>query len=270
MGTIFDIKEFSVHDGPGVRQTVFLKGCPLRCTWCHNPEGQKAEPELLIRRNECTGCHRCTIVCDHMTDTEKQGGSIKPVACIACGKCMNTCHKFLRSICGEEITPEQLADRILRDAADYELMHGGVTFSGGEPLMQGEFLLETMRLLPGIHKTVETCGYADPEIFRKVFEAADLFLCDIKLMDPEQHKKYTGADNKVILENIGYMKKTEKPFVIRIPMIPGITDTTENIDEAQEFLKDAKKLLRIEYLPYNTLAGVKYEWLGREYSLDEL
>ena len=183
---------------------------------------------------------------------------------------MNTCHKFLRSICGEEITPEQLADRILRDAADYELMHGGVTFSGGEPLMQGEFLLETMRLLPGIHKTVETCGYADPEIFRKVFEAADLFLCDIKLMDPEQHKKYTGADNKVILENIGYMKKTEKPFVIRIPMIPGITDTTENIDEAQEFLKDAKNLLRIEYLPYNTLAGVKYEWLGREYSLDEL
>ena len=269
MGIVFDIKEFSVHDGPGVRQTVFLKGCPLRCTWCHNPEGQRPEPELLIRRNECTQCHKCTEACTQMTEEEKLGGSIISMACMACGKCMNTCHKYLRTICGEELTARELADRILKNAPEYELMRGGVTFSGGEPLMQGEFLIETMKLLPGMHKAVETCGYADPVLFRKVFDEADLVMCDIKLMDRNLHIKYTGLDNDCILENVEYMKQSGKPFVIRVPLIPGITDTDDNLNAIREFLKNSENLIRTEYLPYNTLAGVKYEWLGRRYSLEQ-
>lgn len=267
MGIVFDLKEFSVHDGPGVRQTVFLKGCPLRCAWCHNPEGQKMQPQLLIRRHECAGCHRCSQVCEHMTEEEKLSGSIIARACVVCGKCMNTCPNYLRWICGEELTAEELADRIRKNADVYASMGGGVSFSGGEPLMQGEFLLETMKLLPEVHKVVETCGYAPPEIFREVFDTAELILCDIKLMDPELHRKYTGVDNDLILKNIGYMKKSDKPFIIRIPLIPGITDTEENLDAAREYLADAKNLVRIEYLPYNTLAGAKYEWTDRKYSL---
>lgn len=267
MGIIFDIKEFSVHDGPGVRQTVFLKGCPLRCTWCHNPEGQEMQPQLLIRRHECAGCHRCSQVCEHMTEEEKLSGSIIARACVVCGKCMNTCPDYLRRICGEELSAAELAARIRKNAAEYSMMHGGVTFSGGEPLMQGEFLLETMRMLPDIHKVVETCGYASPELFRQIFDEAELVMCDIKLMDSELHRRYTGVDNGNILHNIEYMKKTGKGFIIRIPLIPGITDTEENLTAAREFLADAKNLIRIEYLPYNTMAGAKYEWLGREYSL---
>ena len=267
MGIIFDIKEFSVHDGPGVRQTVFLKGCPLRCAWCHNPEGQQMQPQLLIRRHECEGCHRCSQVCEHMTEEEKLAGSIISRACVVCGKCMNTCPKYLRWICGEELTAEELAGRIGKNSNEYAIMGGGVTFSGGEPLMQGDFLIETMKLLPDIHKAVETSGYAPFDIFREVFDTAELVLCDIKLMNSDLHKRYTGVGNKQILENIEYMKKSGKGFIIRIPMIPGITDTEDNLNEARRFLADAKNLIRIEYLPYNTLAGAKYEWIGKEYSL---
>ena len=225
------------------------------------------QPQLLIRRHECVGCRRCSQVCEQMTEEEKQTGCIIARACVACGKCMNTCPNYLRWICGEELTAEELAVRIRKNADEYSFMGGGVTFSGGEPLMQGEFLLKTMSLLPGIHKVVETSGYAQPEIFQRVFDEADLMLCDIKLMDNDLHKQYTGAGNEMILQNIEYMKKSGKGFIIRVPMIPDITDTENNLNAVRNFMSDADNLIRIEYLPYNSLAGAKYEWSNRKYSL---
>lgn len=227
MGLIFDIKEFSVHDGPGVRQTVFLKGCPLRCAWCHNPEGQSPEPEILHKAN--------------LERTEWP--------------------------CGEELSARELADRIMKNAGEYSMMGGGVTFSGGEPLMQGVYLIDVMKRLKGIHKTIETSGYAAAEIFREVFELADLVMCDIKLMDDELHRKYTGVSNEIILKNIEWMKHQKKGFIIRMPMIPGITDTPDNIKAAAEFLGDAENLEYCELLSYNPLAGAKYSWLNRSYDL---
>lgn len=265
MGIIFDIKEFSVHDGPGVRQTVFLKGCPLRCTWCHNPEGQDPNRMLLIRRHECLDCNRCVGVCDEMDADEKNAGSKIANSCMRCGKCINTCPKHIRWICGEELTPNELAERINRNADIYDDMDGGVTFSGGEPLMQGEFLIDTMKLLPKVHKTIETSGYADGEIFKRAFELAELTMCDIKIMDDDMHKQYTGVSNSLIHKNIEYMKQSGKEFVVRIPMIPGVTDTEKNLKLAAKFLQDSKNLKFVELLSYNTLAGAKYEWVNREY-----
>ena len=251
-GVIFDIKEFSVHDGPGVRQTVFLKGCPLRCIWCHNPEGWHPEPQLLIQKQLCTNCGQCKTLCQQNV-------------CTACGRCISNCPNRARQICGEWVTSEQLACRIRKHADDYRFMGGGVTFSGGEPLMQSDFLFETTAALPDIHKVLETSGYAKPEVFQKSMELFDLIYMDFKLADPLQHKYYTGRDNLPILHNIGQLCAGTTPFVIRIPLIPGVTDTEENITEIASRLQCAKYLQFVEFLPYNTMAGAKYPWLGLEY-----
>lgn len=227
MGMIFDIKEFSVHDGPGVRQTVFLKGCPLRCLWCHNPEGQNPEKEILIKN----------------TLERKEWP------------------------CGEEISADELVERIMHNSEEYTLMKGGVTFSGGEPLMQGDFLIEVLNKLDGIHTVIETSCYGPEDIFRRVADKADLMMCDIKLMDDTLHREYTGVSNEIILKNIEWMKHQKKSFIVRIPMIPGITDTESNIKAAAAFLSDAYNLEYCELLSYNTLAGAKYSWLNRTYEL---
>lgn len=251
-GVIFDIKEFSVHDGPGVRQTVFLKGCPLRCNWCHNPEGWEMQPQLLIRKNDCIQCGACRDFC-------------RQAACLACGSCVTRCPVRARWVCGEILTSEDLARRILKNAKDYTAMGGGVTFSGGEPLLQPEFLMETTALLPGIHKVLETCGHAQPQVFRHALESFDLIYMDFKLADPELHQRFTGQSNHWILENIDFLCKGNLPFVIRIPMIPGVTDTGENLDAIAARLAGAKALQYVEFLPYNRMAGTKYSWLGQSY-----
>lgn len=252
-GIIFDIKEFSVHDGPGVRQTVFLKGCPLRCAWCHNPEGWETRPQLLIRPRECLHCGACGELC---------GAG----PCTACGRCVPACPARARWICGEVLSAEELAERLRRDSPIYAGMGGGVTFSGGEPLMQPEFLLETASMLEGVHRVLETCGCAEPRVFRSAMEAFDLILMDVKLVDPGSHRKYTGADNGRILHSLAQLTEGGTPFVVRIPLIPGVTDTEENLGAAAALLQGAAALQYVELLPYNQLAGAKYEWLGRVYA----
>ncbi len=252
-GIIFDIKEFAIYDGPGIRQTVFLKGCPLRCSWCHNPEGQKMCPELMVSKASCLACGRCKNVCDN----DK---------CITCGKCIPQCPLNLRKICGEYVTAENLAGYIREKSNYYASYGGGVTFSGGEPLMQPEFLLETLSLLNGIHKAIETSGYADSETFKSVVRLTDYVMMDVKLVDSGLHIKYTGVDNAKILENLAYLCRGNIKFAVRIPVIPGVNDSESDFCAVAELIKDAPMLERVELLPYHKTAGAKYEMIGREYN----
>lgn len=221
-GIVFSIEEFAINDGPGIRTTVFLKGCPLRCIWCHNPEGWNPEPEKVVKKGR--------------TET-----------------------------CGSRIDAKTLAERLKRDSDLFRDSGGGVTFTGGEPLMQADFLAEVMDLLPGIDKAVETSGYAAEPAFRKILERTDLMLYDIKMVDSTLHKKYTGVDNGPILSNLAALKASGKPFVARIPLIPGVNDSLENMQATASLLEGASGLQRVELLRYNKVAGAKYPMLGLPY-----
>lgn len=250
-GTIFDIKEFSIHDGPGSRVTVFLKGCPLRCIWCHNPEGLSSARQLMYKKNLCMHCNLCIQGCSHEE-------------CQEFGRCVHICPNGCLSIVGERICAQALAKRLLRNVDFFEIVGGGITVSGGEPMMQSEFVIELAERLGGVHKAIQTSGYADPETYRRVIDKFDYVMQDIKLADPELHKKYTGVSNEKILENITYLKNSGKEFLFRVPLIPGITDTDSNLQATAEIAGNCP----VEFLPYNNLAGAKYEMLGQEYKLD--
>lgn len=247
-GVVFDIKEFSLHDGPGIRTTVFLKGCPLRCVWCHNPEGLSREPQLMIKHSQCEGCGSCRRGCRH-------------AECQPYGRCLHACPKGLISLSGERMTSAELAERLLVNRDFFA--DGGITFSGGEPTMQAAFLLETAEWLKGVHLTVETCGYAEPQHFRAVVDRMDYVMMDIKLCDEAQHRRYTGRSNRLILENFTYLRKSGKPYLIRTPLIPGITDTQENLDGIREIIGESPW----ELLDYNPFASAKYPSLGMTYPL---
>lgn len=255
--TIFDLKEFAVHDGPGIRQTVFFKGCPLRCQWCHNPEGLSPYPQLMYSRSSCIHCGKCREVCPASED-----------ACTACGRCVEVCPLGLRQIVGHTVSPEQLADRLRVNSGYYASVGGGVTFSGGEPLMQGEFLLELLPLIPDMHTAIETCGYCSPSLFRRVIGGISFIMMDFKLADPKLHRRYTGKDNAPILENLKWLCQSGRPFVIRVPLIPGVTDTASNLEAITQTLEHAEALTDVELLPYHKTAGAKYSMIGQEYRPD--
>ena len=250
-GVVFDIKEFSVFDGPGVRQTVFLKGCPLRCNWCHNPEGLSAAPQLMVSRGSCTSCGKCAQVCHQ----EK---------CTACGKCVMVCPSNLRRIAGDVMSAEALAKLLLKDAAYYRSCGGGVTFSGGEPLMQAAFLMEVLDLLPDVHCALETSGYASAEVFDAVIKRMQYVMMDLKLMDDAMHRRHTGVSNERILRNARTLIQSGIPCRIRIPLIPGVNDTRENMEASAAFVAQCGKV-PVELLPYHKTAGAKYEMVGAEY-----
>ena len=252
-GVIFDIEEFALYDGPGIRKTVFFKGCPLRCIWCHNPEGMNFNKELMVSKSSCINCKRCTSVCNHKV-------------CVACGMCVAVCPLRLRKVCGAVWEAKDLAADLLKDSDFLEKNHGGITISGGEPLAQPEFLWELLERLKPIHTAVETSGYAPPEAFVRTVELADLVLFDIKHTDSIVHKEFTGVGNELILENLKYLCRAEKRFIARIPLIPGVNDTRDNMEKTAQLLKDAKGLYRVEILPYHKTAGAKYPMLGREYN----
>ncbi|MBR4761207.1 MAG: glycyl-radical enzyme activating protein [Clostridia bacterium] len=249
-GTIFDIKEMAVHDGPGIRTTVFLKGCPLRCLWCHNPEGLKSEPQLMFKENKCRHCGICFKPCGHED-------------CKPYGRCVHICPENCLEIAGQRVDSKTLADKLKKTANVLADAFGGFTFSGGEPLFQPEFLLELTEELEGFNLCIETSGFAKPEVFGAVTDKLDYVIMDIKLADGEAHKKYTGVDNAVILENLKYLQASGKPHIIRTPLIPGITDTPENLAAVEKLVGNS----RWEKLPYNALAGAKYKMLGMEYKL---
>lgn len=246
-GVVFDIKECSVHDGAGMRITVFLKGCALRCKWCHNPEGLKREPELLYKRNKCVHCGRCEYPCTHE-------------ACQKYGRCIYVCLKNCLQICGKRYTSETLAKKIFSYKAIFDACGGGVTFSGGEPLLQHCFLFEVISKLKGIDIAIETAGYCDEKIFRAAVEKADTVIMDIKLFDREAHKRYTGVYNDAIKRNFRILRESGKPYLIRTPLIAGITDTEENLSAIKQFIGDSPW----EILPENMLARVKYDYLSEE------
>lgn len=255
-GVVFEIKQMALFDGPGIRTTVFMKGCPLRCQWCHNPEGLSPEPQLMVSHNNYLGCNKCKKVCKH-----KDG-------CILCGECIKVCPNNLRRICGEKYTSSQLAEVLLRDK-DYLIgQGGGITFSGGEPTMQGKFILETIDKLENLHCAIETSGYCDKTLFRELIKKLDYIIMDIKIVDDEKHHYYTGVSNVKILENLEELKRSGKPFMIRIPVIPGVNDTDENFLATAQLLTNVPSLEKVELLPYHKTAGAKYAMVGKAYKPD--
>lgn len=253
-GTIFSIEEFSVYDGPGIRTSVFFKGCPLRCTWCHNPEGQESAPVVVRSPNGCIGCNTCI-----RTAVERDGR-----LCFT-EEGIKKCPMHLLRTCGETLTADALVKRLLKNERILK-EEGGITFSGGEPLAQSEFLFDCLDRLSGrLHTAVQTCGFAPEDTFARALEKADYFLYDIKLVDSEQHRKFTGVPNEPILHNLAALAASGKDFVIRIPLIPTVTDTPENLTAAAELLVK-NRISHVELLPYNKMAGGKYKMLLREYT----
>lgn len=249
-GLLFDIQEFTVHDGPGARTTLFFKGCPMRCQWCHNPEGQLCEPELMESPNRCSHCNLCRKKCQHPE-------------CQKWGRCIHACPQGLLKVAGTWWTAQALADKI--DYYATMTAFSGITLSGGEPLMQAPFIMELLDRIPSVHTALQTAGFCDAHTFCKVIERVDYVLYDLKLADPVKHKQYTGVDNAQILENYRLLLKSGKPHVVRIPLIPQITDTQENI----KALACISENSMVELMQYNQCAGAKYPMLGRSYSLSE-
>ena len=243
-GTVFKMEEMTLHDGAGVRLTVFLKGCPLRCAWCHNPEGLHPNPQLFYKKAKCVDCGICRRVCGHLD-------------CKKFGRCLHICPNDCQSVCGAEYDAETLAGKIQSYKRIFDACGGGVTFSGGEPLMQWKFLSDVIDRLNGVQVTIETSGYASKQIFREMLEKVDFVYMDIKLFDGALHKKYTGADNALIKSNFAILKESGVPFTVRTPLIGGITDTQENLRAIEEFIGGASW----EKLPENKLARVKDEML---------
>ena len=254
-GMIFDIEEFAIYDGPGIRTTVFFKGCPLRCIWCHNPEGISQYPEMMVKTALCDNCGRCEKICAY-----------RQTLCTACGDCIDECPKHIRKISGYEITAGELAAKLKKNIDSYKSSGGGVTISGGEPFYQSEFLFALLNGLNGIHKAIETSGYTSCDIFTKFLDYIDLYIMDIKHIDAIIHKEITGVGNKQILENLRILKESNKPFIIRIPLIPDINDSDENLSATANLLAGSKNLLRVEFLPYNKLTKTKYISLSKKYN----
>lgn len=253
-GIVFDIAQMTVNDGPGVRTTVFLKGCPLRCQWCHNPEGLSFAPQLMFSPGNCIHCGACRKVCPH------------PEGCTGCGACTQVCPTGARRLSGRVYEAEELAALLKRDQELLSALGGGVTFSGGEPTAQSGFLIEVLDRLEGMHRAIETSGCCPTDAFAALLKRLDYIIMDIKLADSEQHRHYTGVDNHLILQNLEQVKESGKPFCIRIPLIPGVNDSTENLERTAALLEGSRHLERVELLPYHKTAGAKYPMVGKEYA----
>jgi pyruvate formate lyase activating enzyme len=224
-GIVFDIKEFTIHDGPGIRTTVFLKGCPMSCMWCHNPEGQARQPQVI------------------------RGLAGERIA-------------------GKEYTAIELAELLKPQVDILQANEGGITFSGGEPLMQTDFVAEVIDLLDNVHILLDTSGYGQEQNFRRLVHRSDLVFFDLKLIDNKAHQHYTGCDNVLILSNLHLLSEMGKPFVIRVPLVPGVTDTIQNLASIVQTLRGLSGLLRVELVPYNKAAGSKYLYAGMEFKPD--
>lgn len=254
---IFDIERNSYVDGPGIRTTVFFKGCPLSCVWCHNPESQSFEKQIMFYKSKCIGCGKCREVCPN---------NLK--SCDFCGRCELYCLADARKICGKEYTIDEVLKEIVKDKPFYENSGGGVTLSGGEPLAQYDFSLELLKKAKenGIHTAIETCGYAEKSKILEIAKYVDLFLFDCKETDPELHKEYTGFDNKIILENLKALSDAGSKIILRCPIIPGFNDRAEHFKEISEIADKLSGIEHIEVEPFHPLGESKYSALSREYA----
>jgi len=264
-GTIFDIKHYAVHDGPGIRATVFMKGCPLSCWWCHNPESQSPQPVLFYRREACVGCGSCVSVCPEDALRLVDGGVLRDDSrCTLCGACANACPAEALECIGRIVSADEVVREVERDRLFFDESGGGVTFSGGEPLAQPDFLLEMLRLCGRmeLHRAVDTSGYASEDVLRRVAEHVDLFLYDLKVMDPEAHRGYTGVDNECVRDNLRLLAELAVPTEVRVPIIPGITDAEDNLDAIGRFLASLPRVPDVTLLPHHRIAMDKFARFG--------
>ena len=261
-GIIFNIMKYSVHDGPGIRTTVFLKGCPLTCWWCHNPESQERTPELMVWDSKCIGCGECRQACklDAVSDVTR---------CTVCGKCVDRCHSCAREMVGRQVTGAELLREIEKDVIFYDESGGGVTFSGGEPLMQPEFLTIMLASCQrkGIHTAVDTTGFASTDTLLAISRLTDLFLYDLKLMDDALHRQYTGVSNRLILKNLQELSLNHNNIRIRFPLIPDVNDDVCNVEKLGEFVASLRGVSQVHVIPYQPMGVCKYDRLRKDYRL---
>lgn len=253
-GLIFSIEEFAVFDGEGIRVNVFLKGCPLRCKWCHNPEGWEKKIQIVKNPNGCLQCGICDNICT------------SPENCVLCSKCIINCPRGLIRESGKWMSSDELSKKLLKFENVLKVSGGGLTFSGGEVLMQADFLCEVLDKTSSMHRIIETSGYGDSDKFSEVLKRVDFVYYDLKFMDDEKHKKFTGVSNKLILDNAQIMLESGVPCVIRVPFIHNVNTDKENIINLCEFIKNATNVEKVELLCYNKMAGAKYKMMGLEYN----
>ncbi len=272
-GTIFDIKRFAVHDGPGIRTTVFMKGCPLSCHWCHNPESQAPGPVLLYCGDACIGCGRCVAACSENALSLIDAGVVRDESrCTCCGACAEACPSEALARIGRTVSAGEVVRQLERDRLFFEESDGGATFSGGEPLAQPDFLLEMLSICGRfeIHRTVDTSGYAQEDDLLRVAEETDLFLYDLKLMDPELHRAYAGVGNDTILGNLGVIAGLGVPVEVRVPVVPGITDTHANLAAMGAFLASLPAPPPVTLLPHHGMGMGKFARFGMKCLLPEV
>lgn len=269
-GRILDIMKYSIHDGPGIRTTVFFKGCPLNCWWCHNPESQAMDQEIMLREDRCIGCGDCLKACRYGAIVNADGALLTlSEKCRLCFECVKECHSGAREVVGENATVEKVMEEVEKDIIFYEESGGGVTFSGGEPLLQPGFLhilLEKCKEKE-IHTAVDTTGFAKLEDLLRISPKTDLFLYDLKHMDDGEHRKYTGVSNKLILNNLAELSQHHRNIIIRVPVVPGVNDSEENLLETADFVSGLNGVTEIDLLPYHKAGAGKYQRLKKTYAL---
>lgn len=265
MGTVFAIKRYAIHDGPNIRTTVFLKGCPLSCQWCHNPEGMAKEVVMLWNKEKCVGCGVCVDDCEEKSLSRGKGDLLRDeTRCHLCGNCTEICPAMAHESIGWQATVAEIIGEIEKDIPFYDQSGGGVTFSGGEPLLQHEFLLELLKKCGelGIHRAVDTSAYVETPMLLEVAEQTDLFLIDLKHMDSKVHQLYTGVPNELILKNIEELAQRGIPITIRIPLIEGVNSDDNNIHASADFLSSLSNINVVDLLPYHDIGSGKYAKLG--------
>jgi len=273
-GCIFNIERFATRDGPGIRTTVFLKGCPLRCLWCSNPESIRPYPQLFFFENLCQRCGRCVPVCPNSAisaDLNNGSISIDRTLCNNCGTCVEVCPAKARELSGKIMTVDRVMEEVKEDTIFYQNSGGGVTVSGGEPTQQPEFVMELFRRCRDavIHTCLDTCGFVKPEVLEHILDYTNLVLFDNKHMDPVKHKELTGVNNELILNNLRTIVRRGTPVIIRVPLIPNYNDSEENLGALANLMHELG-LKRIDLLPYHEFGKSKYQRLGIEYTLASL
>lgn len=269
-GLVFDLKRMATDDGPGIRSTVFLKGCPLHCLWCASPESIGKVPQLAFHERKCIRCGRCVAACPTAAqELDSRGRQVLWERCNACGGCAEVCPSLALRMIGKWVTAEEVFREIAADKLFYDNSGGGVTISGGEPTLQIHFvreLLEKCRA-EGIRTALDTSGYVEWELLERIVELLDLFLYDLKHMNAAKHERLTGVSNRLILDNFQRLKRRQKALVVRFPLIPGYNDSPDNIAAMVDFLAEGTE--QVEILPFNKAAGSKYAFIGGRYALAE-